>query len=123
MIELVVVLTVVGILAVLAVPKYVHYLAKSQQSEAKANLGAIYVGMLAYTAPKESADDGFSGATLENIGFASDGMTRYRYSLVSVTTNAFLAKASGVSGKVDGDVWVIDQNREMNDVDDESFNR
>lgn len=118
-IELIVVMTVVGILATIAIPNYFNYLAKSQQVEARANLSAIYVGVLSYSAPKES--DGFQGASLDNIGFTADGTSRYEYTLAIVTTNSFLARANGISGRIFGDVWEIDQDRELVDVDENSF--
>ncbi len=115
LVELAVVIVVVGILASIAIPLYTGYLAKSQQSEAKSSLAAIYVGMLSYSAPLEL--DGFEGATLDNIGFSRDGMSRYTYTLVSPpTTDAFLARALGISGQVQGDVWEIDQTKEIRDL-------
>ena len=120
LIELMVVVAVIGILASIAIPNYLSYQAKAQQAEAKANLGAIFVGMLAYTAPTDM--DGFSGADLDNIGFASDGMERYNYTLEAVSTLSFLARASGVSGQVIGDIWEIDETKFLNDIDPTSFN-
>jgi len=115
LVELVVVVVVVGILATLAIPLYTGYIAKSQQSEVKSNLGAIYVGMLAYSAPLEL--DGFEGATLDNIGFLTDGDSRYTYTLVGPpTSDSFLARARGVSGQVIGDVWEIDETKEIRDL-------
>ncbi len=121
LIELLVVITIIGILASLAIPKYFNYLAKSQQVEARTNLSAIYVGMLAYTAPKELK--GFEGATLKNIGFSTDGRSYYTYTLSIVMTNRFLGGAIGVSGQVVGDVWEIDQDREIKDTDPQSYHR
>jgi len=119
LIELMVVVAVIGILAAIAIPNYLSYQAKAQQSEAKANLGAIFVGMLAYTAPNNS--DGFTGANLSNIGFSSDGMERYSYSLITVKTLTFRARASGVSGQVRGDIWEINEKRFLNDVSKSSY--
>ncbi len=96
LIELVVILVVIAIVASLAIPAYTRYLAKSQQTEAKSNLAAIYVGMLAYSAPLEL--DGFEGATLEKIAFSTDGMSRYSYSLLDVSINSFLVRWSGMFG-------------------------
>jgi len=120
LIELMVVVAVVGILAAIAIPNYLSYQAKAQQSEAKANLGAIFVGMMAYTAP--NGMNGFSGATLNNIGFATDGMERYSYTLGAVHTLSFTAEASGVSSQVVGDAWTINEKKELADVDPTSFN-
>ncbi len=109
------VVAVVGILSSIAIPSYMNYLAKSQQVEAQSNLGAIYVGMLAYSAPLGS--NGFEGATLDKIGFSSDGMERYSYELVSVGKINFLARALGISGQVSGDIWEMDETEFLNDLD------
>lgn len=121
LIELMIVVVIVGILAAIAIPSYMNYVAKSQQSEARANLGAIFVSMMAYTAPKELG--GFEGATLENIGFDTSGLDHYTYSLMTPTSfSTFLARARGVDGRVIGDVWEIDQTKIPNDIDPTSFN-
>lgn len=120
LIELLVVIVIVGVLAAIAIPNYLNYLAKSQQSEVKSNLAVIYAGMLSYAAPLEL--DGFEGATLQNIGFSTDGTARYTYSLDRVTTSAFLVRAVGISGQVIGDVWEIDETEEFRDIDP-GFNR
>ncbi len=114
LIELVLILVVIAILASLAIPAYTRYLAKSQQTEAKSNLGAIYVGMLTYSAPLEL--DGFEGATLDKIAFSMSGMSRYSYTLVNASVGSFLARAIGISGQVVGDVWEIDETKEIRDL-------
>lgn len=112
--ELVILLLVIAVMASLAIPVYTRYLAKSQQSEARSSLGAIYVGMLSYSAPLGL--NGFQGATLDEIGFSPDGMSRYTYTLVEVSIRSFLARALGISGQVQGDVWEIDETKEMKDI-------
>ncbi len=119
LIELMIVVAIVGILAAIAIPNYFNYVAKSQQAEAKTNLGAIYVGMLAYTAPQ--GNDGFSGANMTNIGFTTDGTLRYNYSLVNVTTLTFTAQAKGISDRVNGDTWEINEEKELNDLVKDQF--
>jgi len=121
LIELMIVVAIVGILASIAIPNYFNYVAKAQQAEAKANLGAIYVSMLAYTAP--GGLEGFSGATLNNIGFKTDGTLRYNYTLVNVTTLAFTARAEGISDRIKGDVWEIDSGKKLRDVVGDRFDQ
>src|ERR1044072_1317394 len=43
LIELMIVVAIIGILAAIAIPNFVRFQAKSKQSEAKANLKAIFV--------------------------------------------------------------------------------
>jgi type IV pilus assembly protein PilA len=48
LIELMIVVAIIGILAAIAIPNFLRYQAKSRQSEAKTNLGAIFVAETAY---------------------------------------------------------------------------
>ena len=48
LIELMIVVAIIGILAAIAIPNFLKFQAKSKQSEAKSNLGAIFTGELAY---------------------------------------------------------------------------
>ncbi|MFQ5589188.1 MAG: type IV pilin protein, partial [Nitrospiria bacterium] len=119
LIELMIVVAIVGILAAIAIPNFLNYQAKSQQAEAKANLGAIYTNITAYSA--ESVN-GYIGAGLAPIGFATSGTPRYGYSLTAIATGAFTARAQGTGGRVVGDEWRISGNRDLRDVDNTSFN-
>ena len=118
LIELMIVVAIVGILAAIAIPNFLNYQAKSQQAEAKANLGALYTNMVAYAAENTN---GYLGATLANAGFATSGNTRYTYTLPTVTTAGFSAVATGVRGRITGDVWMIGEDKFLRDVDATSF--
>ncbi len=50
LIELMIVVAIVGILAVITIPNFLNYQAKSSQVETKTSLGAIFVDMTAYSA-------------------------------------------------------------------------
>jgi len=124
LIELMIVVAIVGILAAIAIPNFLNYQAKSQQTEAKTNLGSIFTNMVAYSA--ESVD-GFESArccatpptpATNNIGFATTGTTRYAYTMPAPPVGglSFLATATGKTtggGAVSGDVWTIDQTRNL----------
>lgn len=121
LIELMIVVAIVGILAAIAIPNFLNYQAKSQQAEAKANLGAIFTNMVAYSAERTT---GFVGASLPGIGFTTEGATRYRYSLNEVaapTATGFTANATGTGGRVVNDQWRISSNKNLRDVNPNSF--
>jgi len=120
LIELMIVVAIVGILAAIAIPNFLNYQAKSQQAEAKANLGAIFTNMVAYSA---ESTNGFTGATKANIGFATSGTVRYGYTILaaSITATNFVARATGVSGRVIGDTWTINDKKNLVDVVNTSF--
>lgn len=115
-----IVVAIVGILAALAIPNYFNYMAKSQQSEAKIQLGAIFTHMISYADGQDNT--GFQNATLASIGFAVDGTPRYSYTLEGLATNTFTARATGISGRIINDAWTIDQDRNLVDVDPSEFN-
>jgi len=48
--ELMIVVAIIGILATLAIPKFLQYQAKAKQTEAKANLVALHTSEIAYFA-------------------------------------------------------------------------
>lgn len=73
LIELMVVVAIIGILAAVAVPNFQRFQAKSRQSEAKSNLGAIYSCEKAFFAEWNNYFNDF-----RDIGFAPEGQLRYR---------------------------------------------
>ena len=54
LIELMIVVAIIGILAAIAIPNFLRFQAKSKQSEAKTNLGAIYTGQSSYFGERNS---------------------------------------------------------------------
>ena len=75
LIELMIVVAIIGILAAIAIPNFLKFQAKSKQSEAKSNLGAIYTGQVAYFGEVNQYGD-FNG-----INWSPSGTPRYHYSL------------------------------------------
>jgi type IV pilus assembly protein PilA len=85
LIELMIVVAIIGILAAIAIPNFLKFQAKSKTSEAKTNLGAIFVGQTAFFG--ESNNYGSFTA----IGWGPSGTTRYGYTLngnASTTSDA-----------------------------------
>jgi type IV pilus assembly protein PilA len=81
LIELMVVVSVLGIVSAIAVPNYLRYQGKSRQSEARVNLGGIFVSELTFFGENSR----FSNFT--EIGFAPAARTN-RYAYRSHGTNA-----------------------------------
>jgi len=118
LIELMIVVAIVGILAAIAIPNFLNYQARAQQAEVKANLGAIFTNMTAYAAERIS---GYSGATLNNIGFGLSGSNRYTYGVRAATLASFTVGATGTAGRVVGDVWTMNNNKQLADSNPASF--
>jgi type IV pilus assembly protein PilA len=78
LIELMIVVAIIGILAAIAIPNFVKFQARSKQSEAKANLKAMFTAEKAFFQEK----DRFSSYVSE-VGFAPERNNRYSYSLTT----------------------------------------
>jgi type IV pilus assembly protein PilA len=74
LIELMIVVAIIGILAAIAIPNFVKFQARSKQSEAKANLKAMFTAQKAFSAER----DRFS-ALVGEVGFSPERNNRYAY--------------------------------------------
>lgn len=72
LIELMVVVAIIGILAAIAVPNFQRFQAKARQSEAQANLGALYSAEKAFFAEWNNYF-----ADFRDVGFAPEGQLHY----------------------------------------------
>ena len=128
--ELMIVVAIIGILATIAIPKFMSYQAKAKQTEAKNNLVAIHTGEIAYFAENNGYIDDFNA-----IGFGISGSSqRYYYeigksnvgtlapgctasALDKATPTEFVAVAVGnIDGDTTCDVWTIDQDKVLKNV-------
>ena len=81
LIELMIVVAIIGILAAIAIPNFIKYQARSKQSEARANLKALFVTEKAFL----QSLDRFSTSFVE-VGFAPERNNRYAYFLSNAST-------------------------------------
>ncbi len=128
--ELMIVVAIIGILATIAIPKFMTYQAKAKQTEAKNNLVAVHTGEISYFAENNGYIDDFNA-----IGFAVSGSSqRYYYeigkssigslppgctasTLDQASQNTFVAVAIGnIDGDSTCDVWTIDQDKVLKNV-------
>ena len=77
LIELMIVVAIIGILAAIAIPNFLKFQAKSKQSEAKANLGAIFTGQVSYFGEQNVYGN------FPQINWSPTGTPRYHYQLGS----------------------------------------
>src|SRR5207248_574188 len=76
LIELMIVVAIIGILAAIAIPNFIKFQARSKQSEAKANLKALFTAEKAFMQEK----DRYS-ALVGEMGFSPERNNRYAYYL------------------------------------------
>ena len=81
LIELMIVVAIIGILAAIAIPNFLKFQAKSKQSEAKTNLGAIYTGQLSFFGEQNSY------GSFDSINWSPSGTPRYHFSLTGWADN------------------------------------
>jgi prepilin-type N-terminal cleavage/methylation domain-containing protein len=114
LVELMIVVVIIGILAALAIPRFMRATTKSKQSEAKGILKQIYVMEHAYRQDKDTytaaGATAIPGGSFADIGVEIMSTARYTYT-ISASTSIFTATAT--SGILDDDattdVWTIDQ--------------
>ena len=116
LIELMIVVVIIGILAALAIPRFMRATTKSKQSEAKQILKQIYVMEQAYRQEYDAywgngiTASAAAPATMGRIGVDIGSTARYTYSLVAAT-NTFTATAN--SGVLDDDAsldtWTMNE--------------
>ncbi|MBD3169190.1 MAG: prepilin-type N-terminal cleavage/methylation domain-containing protein [candidate division Zixibacteria bacterium] len=127
LIELMIVVVIIGILAALAIPRFMQATTKSKQSEAKQLLKQIYTMQRAYRQEFDTyACNGLSASSGAPNGFTTLGVeiqssARYTYAMVAAQ-NTFTCTATGnLDDDVTNDVWTIDQTGALtcttNDVD------
>ena len=116
LIELMIVVVIIGILAALAIPRFMRASTKSKQSEAKAILKQIYVMEHAYRQEKDvywpngATATAIAGGAFADIGVEIGLTSRYTYSITGAPT-VFLATANSTVLDDDGtaDTWTMNE--------------
>ena len=114
LIELMIVVVIIGILAALAIPRYMKTTQKSKQSEAKAILKQIYVSERAYMQENEfyyiisGTASATAPTTFSELDVDISPEARYEYSLTG-DSSSFEAKAeANIDDDATIDTWTID---------------
>ncbi len=121
LIELMIVVVIVGILAAIAIPRFMRASVKAKQSEAKEILKQIYVMQRTYFHEKESyyPSDGSSvtaqaGQSIPSLYVEIMTPAYYSYTVTGTkTTFSATAGSKGPTGLDDDpalDIWTIDHN-------------
>ena len=78
LVELMIVVAIIGILAAIAIPNFTRFQTKSRQSEARADLSAIYAAQKAFAAEWQQ----FYGDFIET-GYVPEGSFRYEHGFLA----------------------------------------
>jgi type IV pilus assembly protein PilE len=115
--ELLVVIIIIGILVLLALPKFSSVVSKAKETEAKIQLKHLQSLEEAHFFEKDTYSDNLAAIGFEQARLVTDGgEARYKIEVVKANTYEFLATATAV---VDFDkdgtmnVWTINQDGEL----------
>lgn len=127
LIELMIVVVIIGILAALAIPRFMQATTKSKQSEAKQILKQVYVMQRAYK--QENDTYGCNGASASGSapnGFATIGVevmanARYGFAMAADSTSFTCTATANLDDDATTDTWTMNQNGALtNTVNDVS---
>lgn len=117
LIELMIVVVIIGILAALAIPRFMRSTTKAKQSEARQLLKQVYTMQRAYRQENDNyACNGAVASATAPAAFAVLGVdigstARFTYTMTSATQNAFTCTATAnLDDDATVDTWTINQN-------------
>jgi len=114
LIELMIVVVIIGILAALAIPRFMQATTKSKQSEAKQLLKQIYTMERTYRQANGTyGDNGVTiaagaGGTFPQIGVEVQTSAIYEYSIVAAANTFHATATANLDDDATLDLWQID---------------
>ena len=121
LIELMIVVVIIGILAALAIPRFMAATTKSKQSEAKGILKQIYTMERTYRQANNSywgagvSADAANPDNFATIGVQIMASAKYTYDIITADATTLLARATATDLDDDAteDVWEIDDEGDL----------
>ena len=113
LIELMIVVVIIGILAALAIPRFMRSTTKSKQSEAKQLLKQIYTMQHAYRQEFDTyVCNGLTASNVAQTAFATIGVdigasARYQYAMVAAQNTFTCTATANLDDDATVDTWTI----------------
>jgi prepilin-type N-terminal cleavage/methylation domain-containing protein len=114
LIELMIVVVIIGILAALAIPRFMTATTKAKQSEAKQLLKQVYTMQRTHRQANNGyGDNGVTaaaGGSFPTIGVEIMGSALYSYSMVAAANSFTCTATADLDDDATIDTWTIDNN-------------
>ena len=126
LIELMIVVVIIGILAALAIPRFMRSTTKAKQSEAKQLLKQIYTMQHAYRQEFNSyclagiTADYLTGTNFARIGVDVGATARYLYTMAAAQNTFSCIATANLDDDATVDTWQIDQDGTLQCTTDDS---
>jgi type IV pilus assembly protein PilA len=126
LIELMIVVVIIGILAALAIPRFMRSTTKAKMSEARQLLKQIYTMQRAYRQENDTYTcNGLTASstaqnTFSPIGVEVGASARYSYAMTAAANTFTCVATANLDDDVVNDVWQINQDGTLTHTTDDS---
>ncbi len=128
LIELMIVVVIIGILAALAIPRFMRSTTKAKMSEARQLLKQIYTMQRAYRQENDTytlngvTASAAAGNAFADIGVEVGASARYAYAMVSAANTFTCTATANLDDDATVDTWTIDESGTLTHTIDDSVN-